>query len=177
MVCADSSAALDNPNYASNLLKTWFGSWIADLPSSHYDAFMAVLCSTPWTPGEQIEAASPADVSFWPIHPTLDRLLQYKRIVEPFVEPAWVSPDAGPMGTMYCSNPMTSDCMGHHAEDVTPFLTYHEAEDGEFASSYLTNGEILNISSPAHYKMHYIYDTFEWAHCDDTDFRFKPTRW
>ena len=26
-------------------------------------------------------------------------------------------------------------------------------------------------------KLHYIYDGFAWSHCDDTDFRFKPTRW
>ena len=52
-----------------------------------------------------------------------------------------------------------------------------EDEDGEFFTSYLTNIEIFNITAPSSYKMHYIYDNFEWAHCDDTDYKFKPTRW
>ena len=117
-------------------------------------------------------------MSFWPIHPTLDRLLQYKRIVMPFTDPSWGSDGTtGPMGTMYCTNPMTSQCMGHHAEDVTPFLTNSMDDDGNFASSYLTNAEIFNISSPSNYKLHYIYDGFEWSHCDEAGFKFKPTRW
>ena len=43
------------------------------------DAFLDVLCMTPWSPGEQLEAGSPVDPSFWPIHPTMDRLMQYPR--------------------------------------------------------------------------------------------------
>ena len=44
---------------------------------------------TPFTPGEQIESASPIDPSFWPIHPTMDRLLQYKRMAMDFTWTTW----------------------------------------------------------------------------------------
>ena len=37
----------------------------------------------------QNRSASPADVSFWSIHPTLDRLTQYKRLVKPFAGASW----------------------------------------------------------------------------------------
>ena len=50
MVCADSAVMLDADQYKASLLSSWFGDWITDLPTDHYDAFMAVLCSTPWTP-------------------------------------------------------------------------------------------------------------------------------
>ena len=36
---------------------------------------------------------------------------------------------------------------------------------------------VAGLSSPSNYKLHYIYDGFAWSHCDDTHFRFKPTRW
>ena len=42
------------------------------------------FCDSTYYPGDHLEAASPAEASFWPIHPTLDRLLQYKALAEPF---------------------------------------------------------------------------------------------
>jgi hypothetical protein len=40
--------------------------------------------------GDQLESASPADPSFWPIHPALERIWQWKRIVG-FTSEAWTS--------------------------------------------------------------------------------------
>ena len=37
-----------------------------------------VLCETDVLVGDQLESASPVDISFWPIHPTLERLYHWK---------------------------------------------------------------------------------------------------
>ncbi|KAH8066195.1 hypothetical protein JL722_611 [Aureococcus anophagefferens] len=42
-----------------------------------------------WLDDLQMEAASPADVSFWSIHPTMERLLHYKMLADPFVTKEW----------------------------------------------------------------------------------------
>merc|ERR1719421_1197882 len=64
-------------------------SWIHALNETQSAGLMKIFCETPFTPGEQIEAASPADVSFWPVHPTMDRLLQYKRMAQDFTNNYW----------------------------------------------------------------------------------------
>jgi len=45
-----------------------------------------VLCGTPYWPGDEYESSAPSDVTFWVVHPTNERLLQYKDIVRPFTE-------------------------------------------------------------------------------------------
>ena len=37
-----------------------------------------VLCEADVLVGDQLESASPVDISFWPIHPTLERLYHWK---------------------------------------------------------------------------------------------------
>ena len=51
--------------------------------------------------GDQLEAGSPMDPSFWPIHPALDRLLHWKKIAQPFTDAGWADPD-DPDATEYC---------------------------------------------------------------------------
>ena len=46
-----------------------------------------------------MEAASPLDASFWPIHPAVDRLLQFRRVVNPFIDATWGNPEGA---TEYC---------------------------------------------------------------------------
>ena len=63
--------------------------------------FMRHYCTTPFSPGEQIESASPHDISFWPIHPTMDRLYHYKRIVTGFNSTKLENTNGG--STTYCN--------------------------------------------------------------------------
>ena len=159
-----------------------FGQWVLDLEPAKYAAVLEVLCTTPWSPGEQMESASPADVSFWPIHPTMDRLLQYKRLAKPFVNGSWAKvgadPDPfSPFATEYCEYHKYG-CSGHHAYDLTVSATrvYDEAS-GAFVERWLTNGELFHMMNPNSYYMHYVYDTFEWEHCDGTSYAFPPLAW
>ena len=113
---------------------------------------------------EQAESASPLDPSFWPVHPTMDRLLQYKRLVSPFLNTHWMNTQAQPPhGTVFC---VTDQCKGHHRDDVTTFITTVQGDDGVFERRYLTNGELFDFLNPLAPRMSYVYDNFRWEHCD-----------
>ena len=119
-------------------------------------------------PGEQLESASPADISFWPIHPTLERLLIYTRLVHKFSDASWPENDADDAICLYTE----TDCRGHNAYDVTSFESHVMGSDGTFEYAYLTNAEIFDLNAPGNYSLDYVYDNFEWSHCDDTPFAF-----
>ena len=144
--------------------------WLAEMDPTDYAPFLRIFCTMSWAPGEQMEAASPADVSFWPIHPTMERLLQYKMIVRPFTDLNWandLSNDNLPGdGTTLCEYTDDSQCEGHHGYDVTTFSsTYLDPQTGLLTEDYLTNGEMLKAIDPQNYHMTYVYDDFAWPHC------------
>ena len=47
------------------------------------------LCTTTVEVGDQLESASPNDISFWPIHPTLERLYLWKKLNTVFANESW----------------------------------------------------------------------------------------
>ena len=74
---------------------------------------------------------------------------------------------------MVCLYSATSDCRGHNAYDVTSYESHVlDPETGTFEYRYLTNGEVFDLSAPGNYSLDYVYDNFEWTHCDDTPFAF-----
>ena len=170
---------------ASHLSKTGVPvnvDWIASLDEFKARELVRVLCTTPFSPGEQLEAGSPIDVSFWPIHPTMDRLLQYKRLAKPFVNGTWARPHANPDpmapdATQYCEY-RKYGCSGHHPWDITASKARALNETtGHFEERWLTNGELFHIMNPNEYYMHYVYDNFEWSHCDAEGHRFPRLEW
>lgn len=121
------------------------------------------LCTTPFYPGDHLESASPVEASFWPIHPTIDRLLQYKELVKPFNDTTWE--DYNNSASRYnCLSYTRSNCDGHHAYDLTFWesVTYNES-DGTYTRSYKSNQEVRDALRPGSgYQMSYIYDNFDW---------------
>ena len=83
--------------------------------------------------------------------------------------PPWFA-DASWLGTSdsYCSTPKaTFECEGHHPWDLTVFETDHyDPTSGRFVRRYATNAEIFDYSNPSDYKLPYVYDTFQWPHCE-----------
>ncbi|KAH8051918.1 hypothetical protein JL720_15032 [Aureococcus anophagefferens] len=59
----------------------------------------------------QMEAGA-RDASFWSIHPTMERLLHYKMLADPFVTKEWKAYGDISM-TSYCEYSTTTDCKGH----------------------------------------------------------------
>ena len=152
--------------------ESYFGDWIEDLPEEVWGQLLETICTTPFTPGDQMEASSPYDPSFWPIHPTMERLLQWKRIIQPFTDAEW-SIDQGT--TEFCIY-TSYDCKGHHSADLTLWPTTYENDQGDFVTTHLSNGELLRYSNPtddAEYRLPYIFDNFAWEHCEEQGFAFR----
>ena len=128
--------------------------------------------------GDHLESASAADPSFWPIHPTLDRLLQAK-----FMSGGWETASTWPSDVFDKTNYLCDKascfhssmnalalddacCYGHHLSDQ--MLSY-DATTGQTLYVGPTNEEVLVMGDPTSdtYAMPYIYSTFTWSHCDD----------
>ena len=150
---------------------------------SHYQKqklVRKVFCeASKYYAGDQLESSSPVEAIFWPIHPTMDRLLQYKHIASPFKDLRYSNPTGNE--TVYCRYHATSNCEGHHPGDMTVFRTSTlNASSGQFESSYLTNEELLRSGIPGTtggYILSYIYGSFAWEHCNATYGLQFPSIW
>ncbi|KAH8052592.1 symporter [Aureococcus anophagefferens] len=123
---------------------------------------MTHLCDAGFgTDGDHLEAASPLDPSFWPVHPTIERLYQYKQLSTGFANESW--PDEN-----YAA---TAGCYGHARTDVVPFaFSLLEGRDG--APAAYTNEELLALASPREPNLPYVYADFDWAHCARAGYDF-----
>lgn len=125
------------------------------------------------------------DISFWPIHPTLERLLQYKNNISPFDDynswwdATYDESDAG-WGTEGCKwgTLFNTDCNGHYPESPTvseTTLVVLESSSSMAATEtkVLTNREILDLQLPHETKkLPYVYETFTWEHCESDGVTF-----
>lgn len=160
-------------------------TWLQTLDEHRAQRLVRLLCTTPWSPGEQLEAASPVDVSFWPIHPTVERLLQYKRIVDDFDVTVWANP-LPEEPTMFCQEGVTTRaaerrgdvdrCQGHHAVDLVIYPQLVKQQRG-YAKEALTNAEFLASLDPYDYRLPYVYDNFRWTHCEEEGVFFPTPAW
>jgi len=184
-------------------------NWLRTLTEEQAAGLMKLYCETPFTPGEQIESASPMDPSFWPIHPTMDRLLQYKRMVSDFDLLQWGpsitrsnDDDVTTLFEGYCFQGAGNDddtieymnssrhheefgawgkikslCKGHHPEDMTMFKSIvKDTETGQYVYRATSNQELFQMINPAEYQGSYIYENFEWKHCE-SPYSFASTAW
>jgi hypothetical protein len=108
-------------------------------------------------PGDHIESASPADPSFWVIHPTLERLLHAKLMTGGFADENWRTDSSQ---GFVCAG---DNCYGHYED--SQLLDAISGDPTKFYGP--TNGELVKGTDPRleSYSMSYIYDSFEWAHC------------
>jgi len=111
-----------------------------------YAALLAILC-VPGHIGDMYQATSTNDVLFWVLHPTLDRLWHYKRLVanSSSFDAAWPHDAAA--------------CYGHNPSDKQPFKwLFGDPEP-------LENVELVRRFDPKSAALAYAYDRFEWTHC------------
>ena len=126
------------------------------LANNIFDLLCNNLNDTAAVMGDSLEAASPNDVSFWPTHPTVDRLLQWKRI-NGFESEDWPDDSAWSVYGM-----STGYCWGHNKNDVLFYTNLFDNEAGPYS-----NADLWSLLDPKNPKSPYIYDTFEWPHCVD----------
>lgn len=126
--------------------------------------------------GDHLESASPADPSFWVIHPTIERLFHAKLMSGGFVTDYWPIHVNESQSTYVCAknacyNSTTGSydyhsdcCYGHYRDDQMM-----DADVGSRAVyTGATNYETLQATDPTSketYQMPYIYDGFTWDHC------------
>eukprot|EP00903_Cladosiphon_okamuranus_P007185 g6977.t1 len=71
-----------------------------------------------------------------------------------------------------------STCVGHNEHDVQPFhdlfleerVSGREGEESSevtAAKKFYTNGELYALLHPSKMDLPYVYDNFEWPHCDE----------
>jgi len=123
--------------------------------------------------GDHLESASAFDPSFWSIHPTQERLLQLKYMVGiSFGEKDWPTDFEN---QYVCDKPSCYEgdskdyyskcCYGHFAYDQMLDFTTGNASQGFGPTNFRT----LRDTDPTsdNYAMTYIYDDFDWDHCDE----------
>jgi len=126
--------------------------------------------------GDHLESASPADPTFWVIHPTLERLLHAKLMAGGFKSESWAT---DVKNDYVCDKPscydVINDEFGYH-----DYCCYGHFEDSQLLNAITgdrftfvgeTNADILKATDPRRkdYSMPYIYDKFTWDHCKDQD--------
>ena len=94
-------------------------------------------------------------------------------MVKPFTNATWRESPSKDV----CLDSATSDCMGHHAYDLTVFQARVMNGDGTFSVGMYTNGELMAAADPGDYKLDYVYDSFLWEHCDEAGFYFPKLDW
>merc|ERR1712070_73765 len=122
------------------------------------------MCDSALGIGDQMESASPIDISFWPIHPNLERIWMVKKLSGTFTSEEW------PMnGTSLGSG---SDCYGHGPNDVLPFGDIFDSP-GRRHYQNLTNNELYAMMDPNNDQLPYLYDDFTLLHCEYYGFEFE----
>ena len=135
------------------------------------------ICDMHLMPGDASSASSPADISFWPMHPTLERLWQWRKLANQLTDERWLDPSTelgGEEKTVFCKTAQ-SECKGHHADDLMPFGTalVQDHEYSVLAAGTLTLGELYKMMDPNKDALPYVYDSFEWDHCTSIGFDFR----
>ena len=137
--------------------------------------------------GEMIESSSPIDITFWVIHPTLERLLAAKR-ANAYMDYGgksvhrW-SPVDGTDETWYSFSyfsltknqnsywPDEYTCSGHASTDpalpsTLPWLDGFEKFADTDGDGIITNWEYYLAINPNNIDgLDYVFDTFTWDHC------------
>ena len=164
--------------FVLELKSTIQGSYLSpDITESGWETWRDFICEGDASKifvADHLESASPYDPSFWPIHPTQERLLQIKYMIGSFSNEDWptdsinsyVCDKASCYEADYGNKDVYDNCCyGHYEYDqLLDFV------NGDKNSGYgPTNHEILKATNPKNneYSMTYIYDNFDWDHCEE----------
>ena len=184
----DGSGAFEE--YLSSLLIKYTGA-LSDAQQTEWKDFVCSNGGTRVFAGDHLEAASPADPSFWPIHPALERVLQAKFLSGGFSDSSWPAYDDTKSSTDYiCDRTNCYEeteeslwgdfeecCDGHYEDDkLLDFVGGSRFGDlsgapGLSKHALMGNADAIAGTDPtsADYSMPYIYDHFDWTHCSDDE--------
>ncbi|CAM9190527.1 unnamed protein product, partial [Discosporangium mesarthrocarpum] len=147
-----------------------------------------LICQSPVSDGDELQSTSSLDPSFWPIHPTMERLFLYKFLTGTMTDLTWPDHDTtytdedGENFIISISLGSTGEepCKGHAGSDIFPFELDGIMGDGvpvhlwgKSEVNTFSNREILGALDPNVDALPYIYDTFTWPHCEGQGFDFE----
>jgi hypothetical protein len=125
-------------------------------------------CMTSAGFGDMFAATSAADPTFWVLHPNMERLWQWSRMNDGYEFEGWPEADEA-----YFHE---GACYGHNEHDLLDF------EYGLFGETDLsdrlaggmplqyTAGELYHLIDPLKGNLNYVYDHFDWDHCEEVGF-------
>ena len=172
-----------------NWLNASTGDYLDPIPgysasdSKHiYNSLLSLLCN-PGHLGDMYQATSTNDITFWVIHNTVDRLWHYKRLGNlANYDETW-----DPYHTCYGHNPRNVQPFQNLFEEAAPVSAHRRrleadgvsgkapaslmndhssAKTSTKADHYYTNMELYEYLHPNNRGLQYVYDSFEWSHCD-----------
>lgn len=161
---ADVLSQVEYFDSAGHLISSWYNetggvnfqlTGYSEEESTHiYDSLLYLLCD-PGHIGSMFQATSSNDVTFWVLHPTLDRLWHWKRLGnDSSFDESW---DA------------YHTCYGHNPDDLQPFqgLFGEDYDDDDLGTArFYSNMQLYNLLHPENEDNPYVYDNFEWPHCN-----------
>jgi len=119
------------------------------------------LFANPGHIGSMFQATSTNDITFWVLHPSIDRLWHWKRFTEEdLVEDSTFDESWDPFHT----------CYGHNPDNLQPFTNLF----GESTDTFYSNIELYKLVHPKSQALPYMYDSFEWPHCELVGDSMKP---
>jgi hypothetical protein len=113
--------------------------------------------------GDHATASAAVDPSFYSIHGTVERYLQLLRLAEKFDDETWPSREDSLFNTQV--HPYSKYCTGHYEDNMLLF--------GEIDGEKFTNIEYYSYLDPTKDNLSYIYDHFEFDHCDDLGYHIR----
>ena len=139
----------------------YFGKDFLKLVCGHYSEYAAPFL------GDAMNSGAPADPSFWPTHPNIDRLFQHRRLkgmtgLDVWPEGSTQSPE------FYWGGGSSSDCWGHQPNNTMIwkdiFLHFGADDDDDLEHKY-TVYELWDKMDADKGHNWYVYDHFVWDHC------------
>ncbi|CAN0043472.1 unnamed protein product [Pylaiella littoralis] len=135
-------------------------------------AVVEAVCESTIFFGDHIHAGSSLDPTFWPMHPTMERLLMFSLLTGRTTDLSWA--DTGASSANEEFSLFGDKCVGHGGGDVFPFGLLDDPDDFEVKTgikgnvktgNMLTNREVLAALDARANMLPYVYDTFKWDHC------------
>jgi hypothetical protein len=147
------------------------GKLETELDESEKKKLISLMCNAGTAIGDQLESASPADVIFWPMHPTIERLLLWRLLKKGFADMTW-NEEKSYRGTFY--KDISENCYGHGPNDVMPWFIRLDDENQRWGG-YYTGAQFLVAANTAAqtYTFPFVYDYYVWPHCEEEGYDFQ----
>lgn len=128
-----------------------------------------IMCNAGTAIGDQLESASPSDIIFWPIHPTIERIFFWLMLKKGLADKTWPQ-EKSYRGTFYRN--LDDNCYGHGPHDVMPFFIY--VDDGTEWQSFYTTTQFVQGGNAGEltWALPFVYDNYVWLHCLEEGYDF-----